>query len=437
MSNDRYDFVLFGATGFTGREALRYLAGKAPGRLGRWAIGGRSRARLQALLDELAPGRSDIDIVVADSADAASIESMVASTRVLIHLAGPYARHGENFIGACVRSGTHYVDLTGEIPWVRDMARAYHREAAEKKVKLVFTAGYEALPFDVATLLAVETMRHRHGVGCRRVDVVGTAEMPSGIGPGDMLSGGTMNTMREGLREGPALDADDPAALLDDEEEAASVRERSPIRVETWYDEALGGYIGPVFPAPFINPPIVLRSAALFAEAGHPYGEAFAYREGTALGDSWVHRIAAEAMCASIRSLAAALSGPEWVRSALLAVVDRVGPSSGEGPSERALAETSYGLKARAIGEGDQEVVVHLRAEGHPGYRSTARMIVETGLALAFDQESLPPIYGAITPASGIGLAARERLREAEIVFEVEGETESREAAATASGNVA
>ena len=133
MATGRYDFTLFGATGFTGGEALRHLVSKPPSSLGRWAIAGRNREKLEQRLQELAPGRDDIDVVVADGADPESVDALVAGTRVLIHLAGPYARFGETYIRACVEHGTHYIDLTGETPWVRRMVQAYHDRAAEKR----------------------------------------------------------------------------------------------------------------------------------------------------------------------------------------------------------------------------------------------------------------------------------------------------------------
>lgn len=436
MNPERIDFVLFGATGFTGREALRHLLAKPPANLGRWAIGGRNREKMEKLLETLAPGRTDIGIVVSDSADAASVDALVARTRVVIHLAGPYARDGENFIRACALHGTHYVDLTGEIPWVRRMIRRHHTQAAENHSKLVFTAGYEALPFDLATLLAVQTMRERHDAGCVRVDVVGTADMPPGLGAGDMLSGGTVNTLREALREGPEEGMDDPAALIAQEAEAAVMRDLSPIELSSWFDEDLGGHIGPVFPAPFVNPPIILRSASLYAATGEPYGDGFRYREGTVIGPSSGHRFAAEAMCLGIRAFAGLTSGPPWVRQITSALLDRVGPQSGEGPSERALARTRYSLRARATGPAGQEVFVTMRAAGHPGYRSTAKMIVEAALSLAFDESDLPPIYGAVTPATGVGLAVLDRLREAQMEFEVDGRPKLR-AVARPSGNPA
>jgi short subunit dehydrogenase-like uncharacterized protein len=418
MADERYDFVVLGATGFTGREAVRYLVSRPPEALGRWAIAGRSQAKLSAVLAALAPGRDDIGMLVADMSDAASVAAMMARTRVLMHLAGPYAPYGENLVQACLEHRCHYIDLTGEMAWVGRMARKYHEPAAERKLKLVFSAGYEALPFDMATLMAVRSLQERHGVDCRRVDVVATAKMPKGMGLRDLLSGGSINTLREELRSGAAEDPRDPAALIEDDAEAAAVRARSPIVLAPWYDAELGGYMGPGFPAQHVNPAIVLRSAALYGTAGLPYGDGFAFREGVRLGPSLGHRIAAQTMCLSVGA-AGLTTRDRRSRRLLLALLDRFGPVSGEGPSERALADSRYRLVARARAESGECAWVILKGEGNPGYRSTARMIVEGALALAFDGAKQPPIFGVVTPATGLGLAIVDRLRDAEITLEV------------------
>ena len=124
MRADRYDFVVHGATGFTGREALRHLLSKPPQSLGRWAISGRDGGRLADLLATMAPDRDDIAILVADTSETDAMQGLAASTRVLVNLAGPYAKHGANILAACVEQRTHYLDLTGEIPWVRRMIEA-------------------------------------------------------------------------------------------------------------------------------------------------------------------------------------------------------------------------------------------------------------------------------------------------------------------------
>ena len=85
----RYDLLLFGATGLTGQRAARRLAAARPDGL-RVALAGRREGPLRELAEELGT-----DVVVADVADAAAVEAMARSTRVLLSTAGPFAIHGD------------------------------------------------------------------------------------------------------------------------------------------------------------------------------------------------------------------------------------------------------------------------------------------------------------------------------------------------------
>ena len=79
-----YDVVVYGASGFTGRLAVEYLTDRYANKGLKWAIAGRSRARLEAL-------EAAVPIIVADATDAASVDAMVAQTKVLLNYAGsPY-----------------------------------------------------------------------------------------------------------------------------------------------------------------------------------------------------------------------------------------------------------------------------------------------------------------------------------------------------------
>jgi short subunit dehydrogenase-like uncharacterized protein len=55
----------------------------------------------------------DVPLLYADSNDQASIDSVVSQTKVVIACNGPYAKLGTPVVDACVRLGTHYVDITG------------------------------------------------------------------------------------------------------------------------------------------------------------------------------------------------------------------------------------------------------------------------------------------------------------------------------------
>ena len=88
---------------------------------------------------------------------------MASRARVVLNLVGPYTLYGRPVIEACVAGGAHYADLTGEIPFVRQMIDAFDDRAAQAGVKLVQVCGFESLPPDLAVLLAAETARDRWG----------------------------------------------------------------------------------------------------------------------------------------------------------------------------------------------------------------------------------------------------------------------------------
>ncbi|HRK64668.1 MAG TPA: saccharopine dehydrogenase NADP-binding domain-containing protein [Terricaulis sp.] len=90
MSAREFDVIVYGASGFTGRLVAEYLAKQGETR---WAMAGRSRAKLEEVREEIgAP--NDTPIITADAADAASLEAMAARTKVILTTVGPYQLYG-------------------------------------------------------------------------------------------------------------------------------------------------------------------------------------------------------------------------------------------------------------------------------------------------------------------------------------------------------
>jgi short subunit dehydrogenase-like uncharacterized protein len=154
--NDRpFDVVVFGATGFTGGLVAEYLAEKARGGVFRWALAGRSKAKLEDVLQrvraidpEAQPG-----LLEARSDDDASLERMAASCRVVLTTVGPYALHGEPLVAACIRAGTDYVDITGEPEFVNGLLHRHDAAARERGVRIVSCCGFDSIPHDLGALL--------------------------------------------------------------------------------------------------------------------------------------------------------------------------------------------------------------------------------------------------------------------------------------------
>ncbi len=416
-----YDLVLFGATGFTGQRMFDHLVANAHASL-RWAIGGRDRHKLEVLLRKASGANSVPDALIADASDATAIDALVASTRVVIQAAGPYARYGENFFRACVEHETDYVDIGGETFFLQQMIAKYHAQAAERGVRMIPCAGYEALPFDLVTSWIVESIRERFNAACSEVKVIASFSTKGAGQAADVLSGGSVATLKNLLELDHSDCLSDPACLSIDMADVDSVRERHAYDFGAAFDEDIDAYRGPAFPAPFLNVPVVLRSSALYAEAGQPYGPDFRFVEGThgrVFGaDRRLQWAAASGVGAMFRGMNFVFKNDIGaVRYVLREFLDRFAPRPGEGPSDAALRESGYRLDVFGRSVWGDRIRGHVVGSGHPGYVSTAAMAVEAGLALAFDRERLPRFKGILTPATGLGTWFCERLKRAGIEF--------------------
>ena len=419
MADRDLSVVVFGATGVTGRRVAAYLAERA-GEVGaKWAVAGRDPAKLDRVLGEL--GVTAPETIVADVGDPASLAAMAARTRVVLDLVGPYTLYGGPVIEACVAGGAHYVDLTGEIPFVRRTIDAHHERAAAAGVKVVQVSGFEALPPDLSVLLAAETARERWGEELAEVDLDIATRQPAGrIGPSDLISGGTFQSMAEALAGEGAEEVADPAALIPDPGLAAAVRQRSPIALGPRFN-GRGDPIAPMTPMAFINPAVIHRTTALLAAERGVAAEPIRYREGIAVpgpAAALPLRYAGAgllgAMQAGFRGLVKAGPG---VRDRTARLLRRALPSSGFGPSRR-LEEWSWHLTLDARTDGGHYVRVDLDADGHPGYLTTAKLLGEAGLLLA-ERGATPERGGCLTPATALGSGCLDRFERAGARFAV------------------
>jgi short subunit dehydrogenase-like uncharacterized protein len=413
--------VVFGASGVTGRRVAAYLAERAGEAGARWAVAGRDPVKLERVLGEI--GVAAPETIVADVADPASLAAMASRTRVVLDLVGPYMLYGEPVIEACVANGSHYVDLTGEIPFVRRMIDAFHERAVAAGVKIVQVCGFEALPPDLSVLLAAETARERWGEDLSEADVDVSMRQPSGrLGPADLISGGTLQSLAEAVAGEGAAEIVDPAALIADPATAEAIRRRSPVALAPRVNPR-GEVIAPMTPIAFINPAVVHRTAALLAAERDGDAEPLRYREGIAIpGDGRVtlpfRYMAAGAMVGTQAGFRGLTRARASVREPAAKMMRRVLPSSGFGPSGEKLEEWSWHLTVDARTAGGRQVRVELDADGHPGYLTTAKLLGEVGLLLSEDGAT-PQRAGCLTPATAIGTGSLDRLERAGARFAV------------------
>ena len=142
----KFDIIIYGATGFTGSLGAAYMD-KYSNEIN-WAIAGRDLVKLKKLQDSIP---SKPEIIVADANDKIALNKLTESTRVVASYAGPFNKYSNLLVKACVETGTHYVDITGEAIWVRDLIDNYHEECVNKKIKIIPACGYDSIPSDLGT----------------------------------------------------------------------------------------------------------------------------------------------------------------------------------------------------------------------------------------------------------------------------------------------
>jgi len=369
MSRD-FDIILYGATGFTGRQSVAYFAKHAPASL-RWAIAGRNREKLEAL-------HSAAPALIADSADQSAIDAIVSRTRVLLTTAGPFALYGTNIVDACVRFGTDYVDIAGETPWVRMLIDRYHLKASTDGTRIIPCCGFDSIPSDLGAMLIAQAL------GPETAEVKTFFEMRGG------LNGGTLASALNMYESGADKTAADLFLLSPAVTRPPRALEQDPVKAI--YDADVHTWTAP-FVMSGINTRVVRRSCQI-------RGVEVAYQEYTKVGGHFA---------ASAMATAGALFARSLRSSTIRALLRKVSPAPGEGPSQQTMdngwfrctlfGKTSDGRTAQGL----------ISDKGDPGNRVTVKCLCESALALALDK--LPDRAGVLTPSTGIGDALVNRLR--------------------------
>lgn len=172
-------WMVYGASGYTG-ELVAKLAtqrGEHP------VLAGRSAAKIEPLADRLGCPHAVVDLT-----NERALRTALADVAVVAHCAGPFAHTSRAMIDACLDTGTHYVDITGEID-VFEEIYARHDEAEQADVVLLPGGGFDVVPSDcLAAMLA------------QRLPDAEELELAFTLGGG--ISGGTLKTAIEGAASG-------------------------------------------------------------------------------------------------------------------------------------------------------------------------------------------------------------------------------------------
>ena len=373
-----FDIVIYGATGFTGRLVAEYLT-RRYGNGGElvWAMAGRSLEKLESVRDEIgAP--TGTPLVVADSEDRESMQSMVDSTEAIITTVGPYQLYGSLLVELCANSGTDYVDLCGESVWMRHMIDAHEQAAKDSGARIVFSCGFDSIPSDLGIYHLQQIAKEKTGEACQHVS--GRVRGMKGT-----FSGGTAASLQASIKAAksdPGIFklAVDPFALVPDYD---GVEQPDGDRI--YYDEELGSWVAPFIMAA-INTRNVHRSNALL---GFAYGKDFTYDEMMLTGPGDQGEAIAKQVAGDT-----SMAGPD-------------APKPGEGPSREERESGYYDILYIGTAEDGNKITVNVKGDRDPGYGSTSKMIAESAICLIKDATETPGGIWTTAPAMGEELIAR------------------------------
>lgn len=385
-----FDIIVYGATGFTGRLVAEYLAqqyGQANGVS--WAMAGRSAEKLSRVRDEIGAAK-DTPLLTAEASDRASLEALAARTKSIVTTVGPYQLYGNELLEVCVQSGTDYLDLCGEPAWMRHMIEAHEKTAAANGARIVFSCGFDSIPFDLGVHYLQQNAIDRFGKPCS--EIKGRVRKMHGT-----FSGGTAASLKATMAaamQDPAIieHLKNPFALAPGFEGPRQPSGSKPI-----FDESIDAWCAPFIMAP-INTKNIHRTNFLM---DHIYGAAFKYSEMIVTGKGDQGEAAAKAIASDT-----AMIGDDALKP-------------GEGPSKEERDAGHYDILFLGISDTEDTIKVGVTGDKDPGYGSTSKMIAEAAICLTLECADAPG--GIWSPASILGGKLIDRLQQnAGLTFSIE-----------------
>ena len=390
--NRKYKIVIFGATGFTGELCAKFMSEKysdVP-----IAIAGRSLEKLEKIKN-----KHDLPfpIIVADAFDVSALEKMCKDTEVVLSTAGPYHKYGSDLLGACVKNGCHYIDITGESFWIKDMIEKHHREASNKGIRIINACGFDSAPSDLGVFYAVNQV-------AGSVKSVQCFQAWKGE-----ASGGTMETMFSSMDAKLAKGGLGKFSLNPKNSISENQKKKTSDKIKVQKIPHLGGWTGP-FVMALPNTRVVRRSAALSRFTGKYYGDDFVYSEGAYYSKKGAARKV------TFMTLALGLIIVSPLRKLLRGFFRK----PGEGPSQEAM-DSGFFKSRFLIETKDGFRAFSMSSSGDPGYKMTSRMACESALCLAVENPASLPggegFGGLLTPSVGLGNVLINRLKNIGVSF--------------------
>lgn len=408
MADKPFDLVVFGATSFVGQITCRYLVDTygVDGDV-KWAAAGRSENKLETVKSDLGARAEKLPLIVADANDPEQLNQLCRQTKVVLTTVGPYDLYGEPMVKACVENGTDYVDLTGEVNWIREMLLKYQSQAQQTGARIVHCCGFDSIPSDMGVYFLQEKAQQQFGKPAQRVKMR-VSKMKG------TFSGGTVASMLN-IAEKAGKDKElrkllaNPYALCITNS-VSNIKQ--PDVKSASHDEDFDAWVAP-FVMAVINTRVVQRSNCILKGQ---YGNDFQYDEAMITGKGAKGWMGAQSVTAGLGGfmVAAAIKPTRKLMQKLFL------PAPGEGPSPEAQENGFYDIRFHGRTADGEEIRTRVTGDKDPGYGSTSRMIAESALCLARDIPQQEKPGGFWTPATIFGDKLIQRLEDkAGLTFQV------------------
>ena len=377
-----FEVILWGATGFTGQLVAKHLASHYADDL-RWALAGRNLDKLKQVRADI--GLPELPLLQADSGDREALDALASRTRVICTTVGPYARYGSELLAACVAAGTHYCDLTGEVPWMAQMIEQHQQAAEDSGARIVHCCGFDSIPSDLGVHFLQRQMRDTYGKPADRVK--------SRVGRfSGAASGGTIASMIQ-MVEAARRDASVRRAMLEPYSLNPKGLQQGPDGRDALgvaFDDDFGQWTAP-FVMAAIHAPVVRRSNAL---SGFSYGEQFRFDERQLTGAGGSGKRRALAIATGLKLTVGVMAfGPSRKLAA------RFLPSPGEGPTPEQQRKGHFEIFVHGVHSASGNALrARISGDRDPGYGATSRMLGEAAVCLARDKLAVGG--GLWTPAT-------------------------------------
>ncbi|KAL8943516.1 MAG: hypothetical protein Q9216_001051 [Gyalolechia sp. 2 TL-2023] len=406
----QYDLVLLGATGYTGKLCAEHITKNLPTDL-RWAVSGRSHERLSAVVEEIKSYNPDriqpaVEVVTLTLDD---LRSLAQKSRLILNTVGPYFRYSSPVVQACAETGTHYLDVTGELPWVYEMVQKYHDVAKVNNAIIIPEIGLESAPSDLLAWSLATLIQEKFSLGTKEV-VASVHDMHS------QPSGGTLATV-VGILDHYSLSelakASAPWALSPVGGPKSSTHVPLVTRLLGVRKQPhLGTLTTSITAGP--NVAIVQRTWGLL---GGPksYGPNFQYHEYMRVKNSLAGAIIHFAL--ALGMVALAIPPLRW----LCQYAAHSFYAPGQGAAKEVTAEESFEL--RAVAEADEDLPKPKRAMARFRYNGgiyylTGVFLAEAAMVILKEDELTKNLGGGLLTPAMLGQPFIDRLRKAGIELE-------------------